>query len=294
VGFTGPRWGRPAYLVGNRLHVFPAGAALPEFDVTVPHISRVYDYWLGGKNNFAADRELGEQTMQAYPNIVYSVRANRAFLVRAVRFLTAEMGIRQFLDIGAGLPSANNVHEVAQHEAPDSRVVYADNDPIVLSHARALLRSTPQGGLAYLDADVRDPDAILASAAETLDFSEPVAITLLTVLQFVPGDEAGAIVARLMAACVPGSFLAISHPASDIDVEHHSAMVRRMNESMAQLVTLRDLASVTGLFAGLELVEPGVVKPSLWRPDSDIEAATPTVLWAGVARKPSLTASPPP
>jgi O-methyltransferase involved in polyketide biosynthesis len=259
---------------------------LPEFDVTVPHISRVYDYWLGGKENFAADRELGEQTMRAYPDIVYSVRANRAFLIRGVRFLTAEMGIRQFLDIGAGLPSANNVHEVAQREAPGSRIVYADNDPVVLSHARALLRSTPQGALDYLDADLRDPDAILASAADTLDFTQPVAITLLTVLQFVPGHTAAAVTARLMAACAPGSFLMISHPASDIETEHHTEMVRRMNESMAQHVTLRDLAGVTGLFAGLDLVEPGVVKASQWRPDSGIEAATPTVLWAGLARKP--------
>jgi len=259
---------------------------LPELDVTVPHISRVYDYWLGGKDNFAADRALGEQTMQAYPNIVHSVRANRAFLVRSVRFLTAEMGIRQFLDIGAGLPSADNVHEVAQRAAPDSRIVYADNDPVVLSHARALLRSSPQGALEYLDADLRDPDTILARAADTLDFSEPTAITLLTVLQFVPDGEASAVVQRLMAACAPGSFLAISHPASDIEVEHHSEMVRRMNQSMAQQATLRDRAGVTSLFAGLQLVEPGVVKASQWRPDSPIQAATPTVLWAGVARKP--------
>ena len=259
---------------------------MPDFDVTIPHISRVYDYWLGGKDNFAADRELGEQTMQAYPDIVWSVRANRAFLVRAIRFLTAEMGIRQFLDIGAGLPSADNVHEVAQREAPGSRIVYADNDPVVLSHARALLRSTPEGALDYLDADARDPDAIVASAAGTLDFTQPVAITLLTLLQFVPGDEAAAVVARLMAACVPGSFLVISHPASDIEAEPHSEMVRRMNSSMAQRVTLRDRTGVTGLFAGLELAEPGVVKASQWRPDSDIQAAMPTVLWAGVARKP--------
>ena len=159
---------------------------MPDFDITVPHISRVYDYWLGGKDNFAADRELGERTRQAYPNIVDSVRANRAFLSRSVRFLTTEAGIRQFLDIGAGLPTADNIHEVAQREAPDSRIVYADNDPVVLTHARALLRSTPLGSLAYLDADLRYPDMILAEAAKTLDFRKPVAIMLLTVLQFVP------------------------------------------------------------------------------------------------------------
>jgi hypothetical protein len=142
---------------------------MPGFDITVPHISRVYDYWLGGKDNFAADRQLGEQTRQAYPNIVDSVRANRAFLSRSVRFLSAEAGIRQFLDIGAGLPTADNIHEVAQREAPDSRIVYADNDPVVLTHARALLRGTPLGSLAYLDADLRYPDMILAEAAKTLD-----------------------------------------------------------------------------------------------------------------------------
>jgi hypothetical protein len=259
---------------------------VPDFDLTVPHISRVYDYWLGGKDNFAADRELGEQTLRAYPNIVDSVRANRAFLARSVRFLTTEIGIRQFLDIGAGLPTADNIHEVAQREAPESRIVYADNDPVVLTHARALLRSTPQGGLAYLDADLRRPGLILAEAAKTLDFRQPVAIMLLTVVQFTSDGEAYGIVERLMAACPPGSYLAISHPASDIEPERHNEMVRRMNRSMPQQVTLRDHAGITRLFDGLELVEPGVVKASHWRPDTDAEQSTPTVLWAGVARKP--------
>ena len=157
---------------------------MPDFDTRVPHIARVYDYWLGGKDNFAADRELGERTLQAYPNLVFSVRANRAFLARAVRFLVGEMGIRQFLDIGTGIPTADNTHEVAQQVAPDSRIVYVDNDPIVLSHAKALLKSTPQGACAYLDADLRQPGEILAAAADTLDFSQPVAVMLLTVLQF--------------------------------------------------------------------------------------------------------------
>ena len=258
---------------------------MPDFDITVPHISRVYDYWLGGKDNFAADRELGEQTRLAYPNIVDSVRANRAFLARSVRFLTTEAGVRQFLDIGAGLPTADNIHEVAQREVPDSRVVYVDNDPVVLTHARALLRGTPQGGLAYLDADVRFPDLILAEAAKTLDFGQPVAIMLLTVLQFTADAEVYSIVERLMAACPPGSYLVVSHPASDIEADRHNEMVRRMNDSMAQKVTLRDHAGIAGLFDGLELVEPGVVKASHWRPESDAEAAVPTVLWAGVARK---------
>src|ERR1700674_5031759 len=144
---------------------------MPDFDTSVPHIARVYDYWLGGKDNFAADRELGERTLEAYPNLVFSVRANRAFLARAVRFLAADMGIRQFLDIGTGIPSANNTHEVAQSVAPDCQIVYVDNDPIVLAHARALLTSTPEGACAYLDADLKDTGKILQEAARTLDFS---------------------------------------------------------------------------------------------------------------------------
>jgi O-methyltransferase involved in polyketide biosynthesis len=259
---------------------------MPDFDITVPHISRVYDYWLGGTDNFAADRELGEQILRIYPNIVDSVRANRAFLVRSVRFLTTEVGIRQFLDIGAGLPTADNVHKVARREAPDARVVYADNDPVVLTHARALLRSTPEGGLAYLDADVRFPDLILAEAAKTLDFGRPVAVMLLTVLQFAADGEVYSIVERLMAVCPSGSYLVVSHPASDIETDRYNEVVRRMNESRVQKVTLRDHAGITRLFAGLELVAPGVVKASQWRPESDAQAATPTVLWAGVARKP--------
>jgi trans-aconitate methyltransferase len=258
---------------------------VPDFDSSVPHIARVYDYWLGGKDNFAADRALGEKTLAAYPNLVFSVRANRAFLARAVRFLAAEVGIRQFLDIGTGIPTANNTHEVAQRVAPQSRIVCVDNDPIVLSHARALLTSKPEGVCAYLDADLRDPEKILAQAADTLDFSQPVAVMLFTILQFVTDDEVGAIVNRLMESFVPGSFLAISHPASDIDAEQHTEMVRRLNQSVAEKVALRDRAGVTRLFDGFELVEPGVVRAPEWRPDSEIEAKSPAVLWGGVAVK---------
>jgi hypothetical protein len=260
---------------------------MPDFDTSVPHIARVYDYWLGGKDNFAADRELGENTLQAYPNLVFSVRANRAFLARTVRFLAEEAGIRQFLDIGTGIPTANNTHEVAQHIAPDSRIVYADNDPIVLSHARALLKSSPQGACAYLDADLRDPDTILAKAAGTLDFGQPVAVMLIAVMHFIGDDaQASAIVNRLMGACGPGSFVAISHVGSDIDAVQQGEMVRRLNQSVAEKATMRDRAGVTRLFDGLELLAPGVVRVSDWRPDSDLEAAKPTGLWGGVARKP--------
>jgi O-methyltransferase involved in polyketide biosynthesis len=259
---------------------------MPDFDTSVPHIARVYDYWLGGKDNFAADRVMGERTLQAYPNLVYSVRANRAFLVRTVRFLAGQ-GIRQFLDIGTGIPTANNTHEVAQRIAPDSRIVYVDNDPVVLSHAKALLKSTPEGACAYIDADLRDPDAILAAAADTLDFTKPVAVMLIAVMHFVGDDaQASAIMRRLTAACAPGSYVALSHAASDIDAAQMAEMVRRLNESTAEKTTLRDRAGVTRLFDGLELVEPGVIRAAEWRPDTDLEAASPAALWGGVARKP--------
>jgi hypothetical protein len=260
---------------------------MPDFDTSVPHIARVYDYWLGGKDNFAADREMGERTLQAYPNLVYSVRANRAFLARTVRFLAAESGIRQFLDIGTGIPTANNTHEVAQRVVPECRIVYVDNDPVVLSHAKALLKSDPRGACAYLDADLRDPEKILADAADTLDFSKPVAVMLIAVMHFV-GDnaEASAIINKLVDACVPGSFVAISHAASDIDADQQTEMVRRLNESIAEKATLRDRAGVAALFDGLELIEPGVVRVTEWRPDSELEASSPTGLWGGVARKP--------
>jgi len=259
---------------------------MSDFDTSVPHIARVYDYWLGGKYNFAADRAMGERTLQAYPNLVYSVRANRAFLVRTVRFLAGQ-GIRQFLDVGTGIPTANNTHEVAQRVAPDSRIVYVDNDPVVLSHAKALLKSTPEGACAYLDADLRDPDAIVAAAADTLDFTKPVAVMLIAVMHFVGDDtQASAIMRRLTAACVPGSYVALSHAANDIDAAQMAEMVRRLNESTAEKTTLRDRPGVTRLFDGLDLVEPGVIRAAEWRPDTDLEAASPAALWGGVARMP--------
>jgi hypothetical protein len=195
---------------------------MPDFDTSVPHIARVYDYWLGGKDNFAADRELGERTLQAYPNLALSVRANRAFLARTVRFLAAEAGIRQFLDIGTGIPTADNTHEVAQRVAPECRIVYVDNDPIVLSHARALLTSKPEGACAYIDANLNDPDTILAGAADTLDFTKPVAVMLLTVLQFAPDSEAGAIVGKSMRDGARGSLGAGPDGASTPATPSHS------------------------------------------------------------------------
>jgi len=259
---------------------------MPDFDTSVPHIARVYDYWLGGKDNFAADRELGERTLAAYPNLVFSVRANRAFLARAVRFLAAEAGIRQFLDIGTGIPTANNTHQVAQRVAAESRIVYVDNDPIVLSHAQALLKSSPQGMCAYLDADLRDPAAILAKAAQTLDFSQPVAVMMLIVLHLIPdSDDPYGIVARLMDSLAPGSYLVITHPASDIKPAAIAEMTRRINARLGPARgTMRDRSEITRFFEGLELLEPGVVQPQRWRPDDSVSDVEVTA-WCGVARK---------
>jgi hypothetical protein len=259
----------------------------PTIDATVAHIARVYDYWLGGKDHFAADRAVGDKVLEIHPETAASVRANRAFLARSVRYLAATEGIRQFLDIGTGLPSANNTHEVAQAVAPAARVVYVDNDPIVLAHARALLTSSPEGATAYLDADIRDTDAILDEAAEVLDFSRPVAVMLVAVLHMLRDEEdPRGVVTRLIAAVPPGSFLVVSHLASDVQPETMAEMGRRLNESMTQQFTMRTKDEVTGFFDGLRLVDPGVVRTHEWRPDTPEDSKTPGVLWAGVARKP--------
>jgi hypothetical protein len=237
----------------------------PDIDTSVAHQARVYDYLLGGKDNFAADREVGEKILQAYPDSAVGTRANRAFLGRAVRFLAGEAGIRQFLDIGTGIPSANNTHEVAQGVAPESRIVYVDNDPIVLAHARALLTSAPEGQTAYLDADANDPDAILARAAGTLDFSQPVAIMLLLILHVL--KDPYALTSRLLDAVPPGSYLTISVPASDIRPEAGAEATRRLNESLPGVtMTFRSHAEAARFFDGLELLEPGVVPANHWRP----------------------------
>jgi hypothetical protein len=259
---------------------------LPKIDTSVAHIARVYDYWLGGKDNFAIDREVGQQALQAHPETVLSVQANRRFLARSVRYLAAEEGIRQFLDVGTGLPSANNTHEVAQAAAPEARVVYVDNDPIVLAHARALLTSSPEGETAYLDADLKDVDDILAGAAQVLDLSQPVGVMLVAVLHMLRDHEdPQGVVNRLMAAVPPGSFLVISHLASDIQQEAMAEMGRRLNSAMTQQFTLRSRAQVTAFFDRLTVLDPGVVLTHQWRPDSADEAATPGVLWAGAGRK---------
>jgi hypothetical protein len=259
----------------------------PAFDTSVAHVARVYNYWLGGKDNFAADRAAAEQAMAAFPEIAQSARSNRAFLRRAVEYLAGEAGIRQFLDIGTGVPSADNTHEVAQRVAPDSRIVYVDNDPVVLTHARALLTSSKEGVTDYIEADLRNADVILEAAAATLDFSQPVAIMLMAILQHLSDDDDPyGVVARLLSAVPAGSYLALSHPASDIEAEKMAAMAARLNQMMAEKVTFRGRSEVAGFFDGLELVEPGIVNAPQWRPASEEDASRPAALWCGVARKP--------
>ena len=254
------------------------------FDRNVPHIARMYDYWLGGKDNYAVDRTVADQIAAIFPDILVGVRAQRAFLGRVVRYLAAEAGIWQFLDIGTGLPSADNTHEVAQRIVPQSRVVYVDNSPVVLAHARALLGSGPQGATAFIQADLRDTGRILAEAARILDLSQPVAVLLLGVLPFIPDDDDPAtIVARLMAAAPPGSYLAVAHPASDIAAEQMARTVRRFNLQARDPVTVRTYDEVARFFDGLDLVEPGLVQLHRWRAESDgLELPN----YGGVGRKP--------
>ena len=273
---------------GNGDHGFSARETAPGLDTRHAHSARVYNYWLGGEDNFAADREAAEQAIAANPGIVADVRANRAFLVRAVRYLTAECGIRQFLDVGTGLPTASNTHQVAQVIAPEARVVYADNDPIVLSHARALLSSTPEGACDYVEADLRDTLAILRAASATLDLSQPVALMLLIILHLVSdADDPYDIVATLLRALPAGSYLVLAHPASDIRAAQMAEMTKRVNQRMSgPKATMRDRAAVTRFFDGLELLEPGVVQPQQWRPEPGILSPPQVTAWCGVARKP--------
>jgi len=262
----------------------------PALDTSVPHPARVYDYWLGGKDNYAADREAAEAAMAANPFIVPGVRTNREFLGRAVRYLTGGPGVRQFLDIGTGIPAAENTHEVAQAAAPEARIVYVDNDPIVLVHARELLTSTAEGATDYIQADVRDRDHVLRRAAATLDFGRPVAVMMLAILQNIgDADDPHAIVTGLMDALVPGSYLVLSHPASDIQPEAMAKMADRLNERQreADQVTFRTYAEVSRFFDGLELADPGVVQPPHWRPGrGTFIPGHDVTAWCGVARKP--------
>ncbi len=263
------------------------GPAPSGLDSSVPHIARVYDYWLGGKDNFAVDREAAEQVIAAYPQILLDVRAQREFLANAVRYLAGVVGIGQFLDIGTGIPTANNTHEVAQAVESGCRVVYVDNDPMVLAHARALLVGVT-APTAYIDADLRDTGQVLAEAAQLLDFSQPVAVMLISVLHLIPDeDDPHAIVARLMEAVPSGSWLALSHPARDVHPQQVSEAASRFNQLAPAKATLRTRAEILRFFDGLELLEPGLVQVHQWRPGMaapghNREAAG----YCGLARKP--------
>lgn len=251
-------------------------------DTTTPHSARFWNYFVGGKDNYDKDRELGDHIKGIHPGLVDVARLSRTFLGRAVRHLVTEQGVRQFLDIGTGLPTADNTHEVAQRAAPESRIVYVDNDPLVLAHARALLTSTPEGETAYIDADLYDPEAILRSASATLDLSRPVALMILNTLGHV-GDYAQArdLVSRLMAGLPSGSYLVISDSTATSD--GMIAASNAYNRSGATPYHVRSVEDIASFFDGLELVEPGVSQVTRWRPDS--EDATPVDAYGAVARK---------
>jgi O-methyltransferase involved in polyketide biosynthesis len=237
------------------------------FDPAVAHPARIYNYWLGGKDHFPADREAAEEVMRLRPQVVAGARASRAFLARVVRYLAGECGVRQFVDMGVGLPAPDGTHGVAQQVDAACRVAYVDNDPVVLTHARALLTSTPPGSCDYIDADLRDTATILARAADTLDLAQPVAVLLLAVLHFIPdGDDPAAIVARLASALAPGSYIALSHLTADFAPEQVTAAATAYNTQASVAVTPRTHAQVSGLLGGLPLVAPGVVPVTQWRP----------------------------
>jgi O-methyltransferase involved in polyketide biosynthesis len=266
------------------------GSSPAGLDTTVPHSARIWNYWLGGKDNYAVDRAAGDQFLATFPDIAVIARATRAFMGRAVRYLAAEAGIGQFLDIGTGLPTFNSTHQIAQQVAPDSRIVYVDNDPVVLTHAAALLTGTPEGATDYLDADLRDPGVILTGAAKTLDFTQPVAVLLLGILGHITDDgQARAIVARLMDAVPPGSYLVLSDGTAVVHAEQGQAAQEDYNESGAAPYCLRSPGQLAGFFDGLHLVEPGLVSVSRWRPDISSAGGTPPAeidAYGGVGYKP--------
>ena len=258
-----------------------------DWRIDVAHSARVYDYWLGGKDNFAADRALGEVIKDAVPEVPMMVQANRRFMLRSARYLVKEAGIRQFLDIGTGIPTSPNLHEAAQAIAPDTRVVYVDNDPIVLVHARALLTSTPQGRCSYLDDDLRDPASILRSdeVADTLDLTQPVAVTFGSILMLLDDDsDPWATVRHLMAAMPAGSYLVVSHPTGDMNPAA-MAQVAAVSANAGMTFVPRGKNDVARFFDGYEMVEPGLVPVLAWRPDDEpADDPAAAYYWAGVAR----------
>ncbi|MEU9981277.1 SAM-dependent methyltransferase [Streptomyces sp. NPDC050856] len=249
----------------------------------IAHNARVWNYWLGGKDNYPVDRAVGDRITGMYPSIGEVARADRAFLGRAVSHLAGEVGIRQFLDIGTGLPTADNTHEVAQRVAPDSRIVYVDNDPIVLTHARALLTSAPQGATEYIDADAHDPRRIVRAAGHLLDLDRPVAVMMLGILNFVlDTEEAGSIVRTLMAAVPSGSHLVLTHPTLELGGEGNAEAMEFWNANATPPITARSREEVASFLDGLEILEPGIVSCASWR----FAAATEVAQFGAVARKP--------
>ncbi|MEF9907508.1 SAM-dependent methyltransferase [Streptomyces sp. P9-A2] len=264
----------------------PGTAAHQKIDTSVPHSARIWNYWLGGKDNYPVDEEAGDAYTDVFPGIVTIARSSRAFLQRNITYLAAEAGIRQFLDIGTGLPTADNTHEVAQRIAPESRIVYVDNDPMILAHARALLYSTPEGATAYVDSNVLDPERVLAAATATLDFSRPTALILSNILGHIADhDEARSIVKRLMDALPSGSYLSINDGSRGFDPGFEQAQ-DGYNKSGAVPYNLRSVEEITSFFDGLELLEPGVVSVTQWRPDADAPDARIIAEHGGLARKP--------
>ncbi len=264
------------------------GAERPAFDTSVASQARMYDYLLGGKDNYAVDRAAVEEALKVWPEMAFTARANRAFLGRAVCYLAGEAGIRQFLDIGTGIPTAGNTHEVAQSIAPESRVVYVDYDPIVLAHARALLASGDAGATEFIDADLRDTPVILAEAARLLDFSQPVAVTLLAILNALPdSDDPYGIVADLMRAVPSGSYLALTHLGLDLlGGQAEDGLGTVQDRMMRKQFTSRTREQVARFFQGLEMAEPGLVRVEEWRPEPGTSDAGKSALWCAVGRKP--------
>jgi hypothetical protein len=257
-------------------------------DTTAPHSARVWNYWLGGKDWYPVDRETGDRVAALYPDIVLLARAAREFLKNAVRYLAVEEGVRQFLDIGTGLPTAMNTHEAAQAAAPESRVVYVDNDPLVLAHARALLNSNPRGTTDYIHADLHHPAAIIDAARRTLDLSQPVAITLIAIMHHVEDyDQARLVVNSLMEAVPPGSYLALSHSTNVVNGKRSDDAVEQYNRFGRPRVILRSLEQIGGFFDGLDVVEPGLVSTTRWRPNVAEIGSLPVEVdqFCAVARK---------
>jgi S-adenosyl methyltransferase len=257
------------------------------FDTSMANQARVYDYLLGGKDNYAADRVAAEAALEVAPETVFTCRANRAFLGRVVRYLADQAGMRQFLDIGTGIPTSGNTHQVAQEIAPETRVVYVDYDPIVLAHARALLTSHEAGATEYIDADLRDTDTVLSRARELLDFGKPVAITLIAILHAIPdSDDPHEIVARLLDAIPSGSYIALSHIASDIlDGSTQRGLENVVGRLIQQQLASRSRDEVARFFKGTDLVAPGLVRVEQWHPDGETGDASRSYLWCGVGRK---------